>query len=150
MKIENKISNILEIALLALAVVVAVMFFVGGTFEDSDEFVYTDLLLNTTFILAAAALVVTFALSLTNFVKNFIHEPKNSLKSLLGPLGIIVIVYVSYIFADSTPLVLPGYDGDSNQGFWLEAADMCLFTTYAMTAITTLATVITATVKAVR
>ena len=150
MKIENKISRILEIALLALAVVVAVMFFVGGYFEGTDEPIYTDLLLNTTFILAAVAIIVTFVLSLANFVKNFLHDPKNSVKSLLGPLGIIVIVYVSSIFADGTPLELAGYDGSSNQGVWLIAADMCLFTTYAMTALTALATIVTGTIKAIR
>lgn len=150
MKIENRISSILEIALLAVAVVVAVLFFVGGEIEGTDEFVYTDLLLNTTFALAALAVVVTFVLALANFVKNFLHDPKTSAKSLLGPLGIIAIVYASSFFADGTPLDLPGYDGSSNQGVWLIAADVCLFTTYAMTAITALATVVTATIKAIR
>jgi len=150
MKIENKISKILEIALLAFSVVVAALFFIGGYFEGTDEPVYTNLLLNSTFILAAIAVVVTFVLSLTNFVKNILHDPKNSLKSLLGPVGIIVIVYVSSIFADGTPLNLPGYDGSSNEGVWLIAADVCLFTTYAMTALTALATVVTATIKAIR
>jgi hypothetical protein len=150
MKIENKISNILEIALLAISVVVAVMFFVGGYFPDTDEPVYTNLLLNTTFVLAAIAILVTFILSLANFVKNFLAEPKNSVKSLLGPLGIIAIVYISSIFADGTPMTLPGYDGNSNQGVWLIAADVCLFTTYAMTVLTVLAWAVTATVKALR
>ncbi len=151
MKIENKISNTLNIALLALAVVVAVMFFAGGYLEDRPkEPVYTNLLLNTTFILAGLAVAVTFILSLLNFVKNLLHEPKKSLKSLLGPLGIILIVYISSIFADGTPLYLPGYDGSSNQGAWLIVADVCLFTTYVMTALTALATLVTATIKAIR
>lgn len=150
MKIENRISNILEIALLAFAVVVSVLFFVGGYFEGTDEPVYTNLLLNSTFVLAGLAVLVTFVLSLANFVKNLLHDPKSSLKSLLGPLGIIAIVYVSSIFADGTPLDLPGYDGSSNQGLWLVAADVCLFTTYAMTALTALATIVTGTIKAIR
>ena len=150
MKIENRISSILEIALLAVAVLVSVLFFVGGEIEGTEEFVYTDLLLNTTFILAALAVVVTFVLALANFVKNLLHDPKASMKSLLGPLGIIVIVYAASIFADGTPLELPGYDGDSNQGVWLIAADVCLFTTYVMTALTVIATVVTATIKAIR
>jgi hypothetical protein len=150
MKIENRISSILEIALLAVAVLVSVLFFVGGEIEGTKEFVYTDLLLNTTFILAGLAVVVTFVLALANFVKNFLHEPKASMKSLLGPLGIIAIVYVSSFFADGTPLKLAGYDGSSNQGVWLIAADVCLFTTYAMTVITVLATVVTGTIKAIR
>lgn len=150
MKIENKISRILEIVLLAIAVVVSVLFFAGGSFEGTDEYVYTDLLLNSTFALAAIAVVTTFVLSLVNFVKNLLHEPKKSLKSLLGPLGIIVIVYVSYLFADATPLDLPGYDGDSNQGGWLISADVILFTTYVMTAITTAVTIITGTIKSFR
>ncbi len=151
MKIENKISNILEIALLAIAVVVAVMFFVGGeTFEGSGEPMYTNLLLNSTYILAAVAVIATFTLSLANFVRNFIDNPKKSLKSLLGPLGIIAIVYVSYLFADATPLNIPGYDGDGNTASWLITADVILFTTYVMTAITALTTVVTATIKALR
>ena len=150
MKIENKISNVLEIALLAISVVVAVMFFAGGYYEGTKEPVYTDLLLNSTFIFAGIAIVTTFVLSLTNYVKNLLHDPKSSLKSLLGPLGIIVIVYVSYLFADATPLNLPGYEGSSNTAVWLKAADVCLFTTYVMTALTALATVVTATIKALR
>jgi len=150
MKIENRISNILEIALLAVAVVVAVVFFVGGYYPDSDEPVYTNLLLNTTFILAGVAVVVTFTLSLINFIKNLIHEPKKSLKSLLGPLGIIAIVYISYLFADATPLNLPGYDGNSNTASWLITADVILFTTYVMTGITVCTTIVTAIVKALR
>ena len=151
MRIENKVSNILNIALLAITVVVALMFFFGGyTFEGSDEPIYTNLLLNTTFIFVGIAILVTFALSLVNFISNFIDNPKKSLKSLLGPLGIIAIVYVSYIFADATPLNLPGYDGDSNTSSWLITADVVLFTTYVMTAITVLATLITSIVKALR
>lgn len=150
MKIENKISRVLEIALLLISVVVAVVFFVGGYYPDSDEPIYTDLLLNSTFVFAAIAVLVTFGLSLTNFVKNLLHDPKSSMKSLLGPLGIIVVVYISSIFADGTPLELPGYTGTSNQGIWLIAADVCLYTTYAMTLITVLATVVTGTIKAIR
>ena len=150
MKIENRISQVLEIALLLVAVVVALMFFAGGYFEGTDEPVYTNLLLNTTFALAGIAVVVTFVLSLINYIKNLFHDPKNSLKSLLGPLGIIVVIYVSSLLADGTPMDLPGYDGNSNQGYWLIAADICLFTTYAMTALTAVATLVTGTIKAFR
>lgn len=150
MKIENKISRLLSIVLLAIAVVVSVMFFAGGYIEGTDEPNNTDLLLNTTFVLAGLAVVVTFALSLTNFIKNLLHDPKNSLKSLLGPLVLIGIVYVSYLFADSTPLIIPGYEGNGNQGTTLIAADVCLLTTYIMTALTVLATLVTGTVKAIR
>jgi NADH:ubiquinone oxidoreductase subunit 6 (subunit J) len=149
MKIE-KLSRILEILLLAVAVVVAVVFFVGGKIEGTKEPVYTDLLLNTTFVLVFISLVVTFVLSLVNFIKKLIHEPQKSLKSLFGPLCIIVIVLISYKFADSTPLNIPGYDGKGNQGGWLVMADVCLFTTYIMVVATALATVVTGIVKAVR
>ncbi len=150
MKIENLSSRILEILLLAVAVVVAVMFFAGGYYEGSDEPIYTNLLLNTTYILVFISVVVTFVLSLINFIKNLIHEPKKSLKSLFGPLAIIVIVLISYKFADSTPLNLPGYDGTGNEGGTLIMADVCLFTTYIMIAVTAVATVVTGMIKAIR
>lgn len=150
MKIENKISRILEIALLSIVIVVTVMFFAGGKMEGSKEYVYTNLLLFSTYILVAVTLLVTFVLSLINFVKNVIHDPKSSVKSLAGILGIIVVVYISYLFADSTPLYLPGYDGNSNEGGWLIVSDMCLFTTYFMIAITALSTFVTAIIKALR
>lgn len=150
MKIENIVSRILEIALLVVAIGVTVMFFVGGYYEGTKEPVYTDLLLNTTFALVAVSLIVTFVLSLINYIRNLLHEPKKSLKSLLAPLAIIAIIYVSYLMGDDTPLNLPGYEGTGNEGMTLVLADVCLFTAYIMVAITVVATLATSLVKAIR
>jgi hypothetical protein len=153
MKIE-KITSILQTVLMAASVVVALMFFFGGYItingEVTDEPIYTNLLLNLSFGFVLIALCTTFVLAMMNFVKQTMADPKGALKSLAGPLFIIVIVWVAYLFADSTPLIIPGYDGSSNVGEWLVFADICLYTTYAMTAITALATLVTGIIKTVR
>ena len=87
----------------------------------------TDVMLIYTYILFAVALVVALVFPIINIIKN----PKQGKQSLIGLAAIIVIVGISFLFANSDSMVLSDGKVFDNK-FWLMATDIELISAYIM------------------
>ncbi|MFB6342561.1 hypothetical protein ACE1ET_12605 [Saccharicrinis sp. FJH62] len=137
----HKISTWVEYILIALAVVSTIVFYGIGFQDTAPGPDYTDQFLGLTYLLVGLGLGVTLLLSVINFVKKVIAEPKSALKSLSGPVFIILIFVVAYAMSDGTPLKLQGYTGTDNVPSMLKFADTFLFSMYALIVIALIMTI---------
>lgn len=132
----SKLSKILSFvlyALIAVTVVLTVMYFTGGDVpgEAYQTPVYTDMLLNWTKLLVAAAAAITILFEIVHVVMN----PKNAVRSLVSIAVLVVISLVSYSLADATPMQLGGYEGPDNVPSMLKMAGAFLYGTYVLLGI---------------
>lgn len=145
----QKITSWLLYLLIGVAIVSAVLLYAGG-FENEANTIpnYTDQILFLTYAFVAIAIGATLVVSLVNFVRNAMLDPKSALKALVGPVVIIVLVIVAAAMADGTPLKIIGYDGNDNIPSMLKFADVCLFTTYFLLVISIVLVVVTSVINA--
>lgn len=127
----TKITSWVLYVLMAVSIVVAVLFYADGTSEaDSGTNQYVDLTLYWGYILVVVALAATVLLSIFNFVKNVVADPKSALGAIVPILGTVAVVGISYALADGSQLYMPNYDGTGNSFGWLKFADTLFFTMY--------------------
>ena len=139
---SSKLSQIINIVLwvlLGVSVVLAVLFYlrkvVPGT-EDTnmEEPVITELFLKWTYVMAIGAAAVTLLFSVLNLILN----PKGLKQTIIGLVGLAVLVVVSYFLASDEILYMPGYDGTGNEPGTLKFAGTELFLTYILAGLTVL------------
>lgn len=144
MKLSYKLSYYVLYALFAVILVVLGLFYFGG--EDPNPIVldmaqpaYTDSLLYLIYGLFGLTVVVTLAAFIFQFSSALKDSPVQALKSLVGFILLIVVLFAAWSMGSGEPLVLPGYDGTDNVPFWLKITDMFLYTIYLMLIVTVLA-----------
>ena len=131
--------------LFAASLVITVLFFVGGSNTidiagtEWDEPVFTNLLLNWTYVLCALVVLITLAVSVMQFIKTFIANPKKGIVSSLVILLIVAIFAISWALGSAETINIIGYEGTDNTGFWAKYSDMCLYVAYTLGAGTLLA-----------
>ena len=93
------LKRIIEILLLAVSVVVAVLYYAGGEMAGG-AYVYTEHILTWAYILAgiAGAMALLFPL-----VQIIIH-PKRGRGTIIGIVGLVVVVLIAYNLASTQPL----------------------------------------------
>ena len=134
----NKIPRIFLYAAIGITVLIAVLFFAGGSYEVSinnlsyDEPAYTNLLLIWSYILFGASILVTLIFVVVKFILSTIDNPKSAIKSLCVLGGGALLFIIAYAFGDGTPLKLIGYDGPDNVYSWLKVTDMFLYVIYVL------------------
>ncbi|MFA8435652.1 MAG: hypothetical protein ACEPOZ_14120 [Marinifilaceae bacterium] len=134
--------------MIVLTFVFTAIYFTGGEIPNQahDTPVYTDLLLNWTWILMIISIVLTVGFAIFQLFVN----PKAAIKGLLG-LGILgLIILVSYGMSDGTLLDMPGYTGPDNTPGTLKFADTVLNTMYILGVGTLLAIVVTEVIRKLR
>ncbi len=134
MKKIAKIASIVMYVLLFFAILFTVMTLVGGTVAgDTNETpVFLDTVLNYTYILIGVGLSIAVLFEIYHVVTN----PENAKRSLVS-LGLIaVVVGLSYLMADGTPLSIIGYEGTDNVSSMLILTDVGLFVFYILFGIT--------------
>ncbi len=147
----SKISTIIQYVLLVASVVLFVLFYAGGTGEgDADYNIFVDYNLYWGYILFLVAVAVTIVLSVINFVRNLIADPKSAVKSIGGIVAIAAVIGISYAVADGSQLFMPTYDGPDNVYGWLKFSGTILYTIYALFGIAVVALVATNIVRLFR
>lgn len=147
----SKITSWVLYVLMAVSIVIAVLFYLGGTSEaDAPMNPYVNVLLSWGYILAVVALVATFLLAIYNFARNAAHEPKKAVKSIVPVLGLALVVVVSYVLGDGTPLYMPNYKGPDNTYEWLKFADMLFYTMYFLFGVAILSVIVSSVIKIFR
>lgn len=134
MKKIAKIANVVMYVLLFFAILFTVMTLAGGTVEgDTNETpVFLDTVLNYTYILFAIGLGLAVIFEIYHVITN----PANAKRSLIS-LGLVTLVVgVSYLMSDGTPMKIIGYEGSDNVPSMLIMTDVGLFVFYILFVIT--------------
>lgn len=150
--LSYKLSYYVLYVLFAAICVVLVMFYIGG--EDPNPLVpgmsqpiHTETLLYLTyglFFLTVAATVIAFLLQFGLSLKD---SPVAALKSLIGPVLLVVVLMISWSIGSEEALHLPGYDGTGNVPFWLKITDMFIYSIYFLLATTIFAILVSSVKK---
>ncbi len=65
-------------------------------------------------------------------------DKKSLIKSIIMVVVAAIMIAVCWAMSDSTPLVLPGYEGTDNQYPWLNIADTSIYIAYIIGAVAVL------------
>lgn len=147
----SKITSWVLYVLMGVSIVIAILFYVGGTSEtDAPMNPYVNVTLYWGYILALVALAATFILSIVNFAKNAAHDPKKAVKSIVPILGLVLVVIISYVLGDGTQLYMPNYKGTDNTYEWLKFADMLFYTMYFLFGVAIVSVIVSSVIKIFR
>lgn len=133
----TKISSYVLYALLVISSLFVVLMMMGGNTPGDllETPMFTDELLNWTYLLVLLAIAVVIAFE----VYKTITHPADTRKSLYSAGAILLLGLLTYMFADGTPMEILGYEGSDNVPGTLKIVDMGLFSFYGLTIIAVLA-----------
>lgn len=147
-KLSYKVSYYVLYALFVAIIAVVALFFVGGDAEGAAKLTSvdpemwqpanTDLLLYLNYALFVIAVVAT----VVSFVYFMVCNPKASAGSLYVLAGSIIVLGVCWFLGSPEKIEILGYEGTSNVGFWSQAADMLIYSVYALFAIAVLSIIV--------
>jgi hypothetical protein len=137
---SKKLTMYLSWALMALTLIFAVLFYVGGVVEGTAGTRYEEPKVTNSFIFYTYILIgITLLLTIAFSVRNLILNPKG-LKMSLVALGIgVVLVIIAALLADDTVLNLPHYKGEGNVPRTLLWTDIGLYVAYFLTGLAIIA-----------
>lgn len=140
----KKLTVYLSWVLMGLAVIFAILFYVGGVVKGTEGTRYEQPTITNSFIIYAYILFgITVVLTLFFSIRNMVTNPKG-LKLALVALGIgVVLVGIAALLADNTVLDLPYYKGKDNVPRTLFLTDTGLFVAYFLLALAVLAIIYT-------
>jgi hypothetical protein len=123
----KKLLNILLLVLMGISLVLLGLFYFGGEVKDAALPTpnFTNSFLNWGIILIFVSSFVTFGAELANIFL----QPKKAIRTLISIGILVVIVLISYILADDTPLDF-GYKNVDNVSETLIFSDVFIFTAY--------------------
>lgn len=154
-KLNRIIPNITLAVLLAITVIVCLLFYVGGNVDPSDKIVadidivepvYTDLLINYTYLLLVLTCIVTVASAIFSFATKIKSNLKSAMTSFIGIGSMALLLILTYALGDATPLNILGYEGQQT-AFDLKLTDMCLYSSYILLGIAIIISVLSFFVK---
>lgn len=146
----RKISSWTLLITSIISIIVLGMFYFGGVVDPSaenKEYVYTGLLLNWTYVVFAVTIAVMLVLALWQFASILKTNPKSALSSLGVVVLFALLLIVTYVTGDGTPL--QGMNADSqtyNIPFWLKATDMWIVSSIVLFLLI-LAVIVAGTIK---
>ena len=147
-KLSYKISYYVLYALFAAIIAVVVLFFVGGDAEGAARLTNVDPEIwqpaNADFLLYLnyALFVIVAVAAVVRFIYFMLCNPKASAGSLYVLAGSIIELGVCWFLGSPEKVEILGYEGTSNVGFWSQAADMLIYSVYALFAIAVLSILI--------
>ncbi len=106
---------------------------------SSNVCAQTDTLLYLVYGLLGLAIIATVAAFILQFGSALKDNPVKALKSLIGVILLIVVMFIAWSMGSGEPLVIQGYDGSDNVPFWLKITDMFLYSFYFLLGATVLA-----------
>lgn len=126
MKQIEKITNIVEIVLMAIGAVLVVLGYIYANDDPLADGSWVDRCIIWTVIIAAVA----FLCAIASEAISAASDPKTLVKSGIALVGAIAVLAIFWALSSDTPLPLVGYEGDQNEGGWLKISDTGLFTVY--------------------
>jgi multisubunit Na+/H+ antiporter MnhB subunit len=144
MKNYKLLPKIALIALSALGVVFALLFFLGGNLEEKHAVAgdlldiprFTDAFLTWIYILVGVAIVITLCAANADFVNNWKHNRNKAYAAIAVICGIVLMFVICWLLGSPKEISIVGYEGDENVGFWAQASDMVIYACYFLVAAT--------------
>ena len=134
--------------LLALGIVAIAMFFLGGSngsLEVAGDFLdiprFTDLFLAWNYILFGLVVLVTLAVVVVEFCKNWKENRRKAYATLGVVCGFVVLALVCWFLGSPEKIDIIGYEGTDNQGAWAQLSDAVIYACYILI-ISTIGTMI--------
>ena len=136
----KKLTMYLSWALMAITLVFAVLFYLGGVVKGTEGTRYEEPLITNSFILYTYFLVaITVLLTVFFSVRALVLNPKG-LKLALMAIGILaVLMGIAALLADDTVLNLPHYKGKGNVPRTLWWTDIGLYVAYFLAGLAVIA-----------
>lgn len=135
----TKIRKLSSWTLLIISIItigVLGMFFGGGVEDPAAEnknYIYTNLLLNWTYIVFFVTIVVLAVLAIWQFSSILKTNPKSALTSLIVLVLFALLLIITYSMGDGTLLTTLNADAQTyNTPFWLKATDMWIQSTIVL------------------
>lgn len=144
MKNYKKIPQITLWILFIVGIVVALMFYFGGSagaLEVAGDFLdiprFTDLFLSWIYILVLGALLVTLVFVCIGLVNLFKVNPKRAIAILCIVVTFVFIIpMICYLLASPAKVEIIGYEGTDNVGFMARMSEAVLYWVYLMVTAT--------------
>lgn len=132
----RKLSSWTLLIISLITIAVLGMFFGGGVEDPAAEnknYIYTDLLLNWTYVVFFITIVVLAVLAVWQFSSILKTNPKSALTSLIVLVLFALLLVITYSMGDGTPLTTLNADAQTyNTSFWLKATDMWIQSTIVL------------------
>ncbi len=148
-KLSYRVSYYVLYVMFAAILVVLGLFYFGGNAQGDAVLMgvdpemwqpaQTDTLLYLVYGLLGLAIIATVAAFILQFGSALKDNPVKALKSLIGVILLVVVMFIAWSMGSGEPLVIQGYDGADNVPFWLKITDMFLYTFYFLLGATILA-----------
>ena len=129
--------------LLALGIVAIAMFFLGGangSLEVAGDFLdiprFTDLFLSWNYILFGLVVLVTLAVVVVEFIRNWKDNRRKAITTLCVVCGFIVLALVCWFLGSPEKIDIIGYEGTDNQGAWAQLSDAVIYACYILVVAT--------------
>ncbi len=118
--IISKLTKVLSWIMMGVSVILTVLFYAGKVSEGP--------FIQWTYLLFGIAVVLALFFPMYFFVKN----PKDALKTLGGLAAMGAVLFVGYIFADTTPIIASTANPDFENTNVLILTDTGLIATYIL------------------
>jgi magnesium-transporting ATPase (P-type) len=148
MKDYKMIPKVTLWSLLALGIVAIAMFFAGGSngsLEVAGDFLdiprFTDLFLTWNYILFGLVVLVTLAVVVMEFCKNWKDDRRKAYTTLGVVCGFVVLALLCWFLGSPEKIDIIGYEGTDNQGAWAQLSDAVIYACYILV-IATIGTMI--------
>ena len=137
MKNYKMLPKITLWSLLALGIVFIALFFLGGSngsLEVAGDFLdiprFTDAFLVWNYILFALVVLITLAVVIVEFSKNWKTNRRKAYMTLGVVCGFVVLALVCWFLGSPKELHIVGYEGTDNVGPWAQLADAVIYACY--------------------
>lgn len=132
----RKLSSWTLLVISIITVIVVGMFFGGGVQDpaaENKDYVYTELLLNWTYLVFFVTIIALVALGLWQFASTLKTNPKSALGSFIVAVLFVLLLVITYSMGDGTPLTTLNADSQTyNTSFWLKCTDMWIQSTIVL------------------
>lgn len=121
------------VLIISLITVVVVGIFFGGGVVDPKEYVYTELLLNWTYLVFFLTIIALVVLGVWQYASVLKTNPKSAVMSLVVLVLFALLLIITYSIGDGTPLTTLNADSQTyNTSFWLKCTDMWIQSTIVL------------------
>ena len=129
--------------LLALGIIAIAMFFAGGangSLEVAGDFLdiprFTDLFLAWNYILFGLVVLVTLAVVVVEFARNWKDNRRKAYATLGVVCGFILLGCLCWFLGSPEKIDIIGYEGTDNQGAWAQLSDAVIYACYILVVAT--------------
>ena len=143
MKNYKMLPKITLWSLLALGIVFIALFFLGGSngsLEVAGDFLdiprFTDAFLIWVYILVGLVVLITLAVVIVEFVKNWKTDRRKAYMTLGVVCGFVLLACLCWFLGSPEKIHIVGYEGTDNEGAWAQLADAVIYACYFLIAAT--------------